>query len=244
MLTEPQAAAFPAVQRLLAGGRGLLFENPKASLPFSRDRSIQADDLIPQIGFIGDDYRFGGLVIVGINPGNGDRHMRNVGDERMMPALHAFSQRPDDEEAYKKAMAAQLQGFRGWSSTQELRASLAFLRLPLDAVAYTNANTYRAGKGEAEDVFPNNSRKHLSAEYWLGPWLRAVQPPGVVVAFGRIVADVIRLADPEIKPVIFSRDRIEPKRKQENADFVGRLREALRAAKSRNSNTAAGAGKQ
>jgi hypothetical protein len=78
-------------------------------------------------------------------------------------------------------------------------------------------------------VFPNNSRKHLSAGYWLGPWLKAVQNPGVVVAFGRIVADVIRLADPKIKPVIFSRDRVEPKRKQENADFVSRLREALRA---------------
>jgi hypothetical protein len=167
--------------------------------------------------------------------------MRSVWDERMMPALHAFSQRPDDEEAYKKAMAAQLQGFRGWSSTQELRTSLAFLRVPADSVAYTNANTYRAGKGEAEDVFPNNSRKHLSAEYWLGPWLRAVQPPGVVVAFGRIVADVIRLADPEIKPVIFSRDGIEPKRKQEIADFVSRLREALRAAKAPK---APGAGQQ
>jgi len=165
MLTEPQAAAFPVVQRLLAGGRGLLFENPKASLPYSRDRTVQADDLIPQIGFIGQDYKFGGLVIVGINPGNGDRHMRNVSDERMMPALHAFSQRPDDEEAYKKAMEAQLHGFRGWSSTEELRVSLAFLRVSIDAVAYTNANTYRAGKGTAEDVFPNNSRKNLSAEY-------------------------------------------------------------------------------
>jgi len=71
-----------------------------------------------------------------------------------------------------------------------------------------------------------------------------VQPPGVVVAFGRIVADVIRLADPRIEPVIFSRDRIEGKRKQENADFVGRLREALRAGKSRRSNSAVGAGKQ
>jgi hypothetical protein len=59
-----------------------------------------------------------------------------------------------------------------------------------------------------------------------------------------MVADVIRLADPEIKPVIFSRDRIEAKRRQENADFVGRLREALRTAKSRSSNTAAEAGEQ
>jgi hypothetical protein len=228
MLTEAQAAAFPVVQRLLAGGRGLLFENPKSSLPYSRDRTVQADDLIPQTGFIGHDYKFGGLVIVGINPGNGDRHMRNVSDERMMPALHAFSQRPDDEEAYKKAMEAQLQGFRGWSSTEELRVSLAFLRVPINAVAYTNAITYRAGK-KAEDVFPNNSRKHLSAEYWLGPWLKAVQPPGVVVALGKIVAEVIRLADPEIKPVIFSRDHIAARRNKENADFVSRLRGALRA---------------
>jgi hypothetical protein len=173
MLTEPQAAAFPAVQRLLAGGRGLLFENPKASLPFSRDRTIQAEDLIPQIGFIGDDYKFGGLVIVGINPGNGDRHMRSVWDERMMPVLHAFSQRPDDEEAYKRAMAAQLQGFRGWSSTQELRTSLAFLRVPADSVAYTmRIHTVRArvrrrtySRITLESIFrPNTGSDHGSEQ--------------------------------------------------------------------------------
>ena len=95
------------------------------------------------MGFIGDDYEAWRILVLGINPGNGQRNFRSGSDSRMIPLLHAFAAQPD-EQTYKVAMKAQMEAFPSWPASQELWPLIEGEGIALSEIAYVNANPYRA----------------------------------------------------------------------------------------------------
>jgi hypothetical protein len=202
----------------------LFFGSPDAELPKSESDLIASDDRLLQPGFLSDGFAAGGLLVVGINPGNGLRAVRSAADEQMMPHLYAFSEKPS-YNTYYTAMAAQNSAFFTWNGIGELLSQLGAADVQADQLAYINALPYRS----ARSAFPKADRKLAAATHWVRPLLDALHP-GVIVAFGVATQGVIELArrgSAHPRPITYNRVRIAEQRKESNANFVIRLRESL-----------------
>ena len=64
---EVDAGLYGAVLQAVRVSRSDVFGTADKQLPISES----GDALVPQIGFIGQDYRPGGTILLGINPGGG-----------------------------------------------------------------------------------------------------------------------------------------------------------------------------
>lgn len=62
---------YASALKVLAIGRGAFFDNAATDLPLGRSPLLQLDDQTPQFGFVGSRYRDTGVLLIGINPGNG-----------------------------------------------------------------------------------------------------------------------------------------------------------------------------
>lgn len=61
------------------------------------------DALVPQIGFVGSEYRPGGTILLGINPGGGgDTYRRTAQDLRLLPLITNLREDEASPDALKK----------------------------------------------------------------------------------------------------------------------------------------------
>jgi len=222
LLTDPQTAAFRVAQRALAGGRELFFAPPDADIPAASSETIRADHLVPQFGFVGRSYLHGGVLVLGINPGNGKPNVRSEDDAKMMPRLHAFKNNPN-EETYLNAMEAQFEVYPRWQASKEINSKLVEAGIEIEAIAYSNACPYRGN-----DPFRHVRTIQRAANAWVAPLVAALRPR-VIVAHGKeSVTAVLKKAGVQTPAVIFDRERNPIARNAKNADFVARLVAALR----------------
>jgi hypothetical protein len=226
--TETQRAAFGIIVNALSGGRALFFGTPDACLPASRSPLVSDDDRLLQPGFVGPLYRPGGLLVLGINPGNGSSTHRSVSDSAMMPALSELERSPTEQNLVA-AMQAQQAAFPTWLASVDISPMLSELGVQTDEIAYFNALPYRVEGNSAQKAFPNLNRKTDAAKHWVRPMLD-VLCPGVILAHGRKAAEVLEIAliGSELPdPLVFDRERVVARRNAKNAGLRKRLADAL-----------------
>jgi hypothetical protein len=196
------------------------FENDTVGIPESNDEQIKAENLIPQYGFMGKDYKFRGRIIIGINPAI--TTVRTDQDRFMMPKLDRFRNHPTQKN-YKRAMRAQEESLRHWPAGNPLVEVFEDAGIELSHIAYFNTNPYQFGGGTSGHLYPNSkageNRKRVAAERWVGPMLRRLRPR-LVVAHGIIVERLVSPVAPRHTRVIVFHWR------RSNAGFVELLRQA------------------
>jgi hypothetical protein len=233
MLTAAQSNTFEIVKRILPGGRALFFESADTLLPKTDDENVKLDDRTPQFGFVGDAYETGGVLIVGINPGIGPRSQQLDSDRIMMEALRSLQGNPS-ALTYKQAMAAQMKALPEWPAGPIIKQELKTAERELNEIAYINSNPYRAGNGDARDLYPLSAtglkRQQQAADNWVRPMLTALRP-GLIVALDYPAAEVLqlstdaqflRLGDAESRLFIINRRGAKLR-------YAGKLAKALRS---------------
>lgn len=74
------------------------------------------DALVPQIGFVGNDYRPGGTILLGINPGGGgDTYRRTAQDSRLLPLITSLRDVEASPDALNKMFDLYAANMRTWN---------------------------------------------------------------------------------------------------------------------------------
>jgi len=184
---------FSTAKAILSLGRSSFFlEND--DLPQGRSELLQRDDLIPSFGFVGSNYDQTRVLLLGINPGNGPRDDRRTpGDERMMPALHAFAELPTIEN-FKSATEAYKAECWHWPIWKRHCAEvIGSGKLSLDEITYSNCLPWRtASKSGFSEIVAARA-----ATLYVKPLLDELKPR-LVVALGKRAGAIVQTI--ETKP--------------------------------------------
>lgn len=161
--------------------RSEVFEPADGQMPVS---ALQ-DATVPQIGFVGSDYRPGGDVLLGINPGGGgDAYVRTEGDLILLPmisALRSATATPDAMEAVFRQCAANM---RAWNLWRIVKPVLDACERHQSEIAYLNWCPFRTRK----DAMPNAATMRRCRETYLAPLVGKLAP-GRVIALGKKTGD-------------------------------------------------------
>lgn len=187
-MSEEIPLGYETVRRVvLKMGRKKFFGSALTNLPQNRTPEIAQNDLLPQFGYVGEQYSTKRVLLLGINPGNGDNEQENSGDEVMMPLLKKFVEEPTPanfrqaQQAYQKVCV----DWDIWKThvTKILKAG----RLNSDEIAYSNCLPWRT-KAEAtfnEDVAEN------AALFFAYPLLDELKPQ-LIIALGKKAAEILQ----------------------------------------------------
>lgn len=183
---------YASALKVLAIGRGAFFDNAATDLPLGRSPLLQLDDQTPQFGFVGSRYRDTGVLLIGINPGNGpSNEFRTTGDQVMMPVLAEFAAAPT-ADSFARASAAYMQECIKWPVWKRHCAEvLGAGGLAFDQVAYSNCLPWRT---ESQSGF-GDATAHKAAMLYVRPLLDELAPR-VVVAMGKRAAAILAMAGP------------------------------------------------
>jgi hypothetical protein len=81
--------------QVLAAGRGAFFGGVDIDLPERQTAFQRKDDLLPQFGYVGADYSISRVLLLGINPGNGQEMAEeSAADQTTMSSKLSFVQAP------------------------------------------------------------------------------------------------------------------------------------------------------
>lgn len=143
------------------------------------------DSAIPQIGFIGQNYRRGGTILLGINPGGGgDTYTRSSEDSRLLPMIQALR---DGEAAPEKLQAMFDQcsaAMRTWNLWRIVSPALTACGNDQSEVAYLNWCPFRT----RADKMPHAHTMRRCRDISLGPLLRELSPSRII-ALGKKVGN-------------------------------------------------------
>jgi hypothetical protein len=188
---------FASARRVVEAGRGSFFSSPEEDLPANRSPEVAANDVVPQFGFVGAQFRQHGVLLLGINPGNGPDKNITPADAKMMPALKAFAASPTDR-AFSVAQSAYLQVCESWPVwDRHCLAILVALGLSANDIAYSNALPWRTASKSAFGPFTSER----AATLYAGPLVQELSPR-VVVAVGKKAEAILHLARVELPRVI------------------------------------------
>ncbi len=183
---------YASALKVLTVGRGGFFDNAAADLPLGRSPLLQLDDQTPQFGYVGSHYRDTGVLLIGINPGNGpNNEFRTSGDQVMIPALAEFCAAPSPE-SFSRASAAYMQDCVRWPVwTRHCAEVLGSGGLAFDQIAYSNCLPWRT---ESQSGF-DDATARKTATLYVRPLLDELTPR-VVVAMGKRAAAILAMAGP------------------------------------------------
>jgi hypothetical protein len=195
---------FLAAKHVVNGGRGAIFSGAEVDLPH-RDRltdledddhpDLEDDDRTPQFGFVGAKYPSTGVLLLGINPGNGPRDRRSQDDKSMMPHLKNFRQNPT-EQNFQSAMQSYMDvcdGFGFWVHCRDVMDSGGLSR---DDIAYSNCLPWRTESGTKF----GKQVAERTAELYVRPLIEELEPR-LIVALGKMrVPEILSMADPSPSP--------------------------------------------
>jgi hypothetical protein len=182
--------------------RKVLFDHPREAffgdiddlpkhplkLPDKLREELRRDDLTPQFGYVGERYSKTQVLILGINPGNGDPDARSNADEEMMPALIRFADNPSSPELFDQAQKAYKTGFVKWRGSRHFIDVIGAGKLELEDVAYSNCLPWRTESraGFAPAVEQN------AAKLYACPLIEELKPM-LIIAFGKRAEKILRL---------------------------------------------------
>jgi hypothetical protein len=161
----------------------------RAEVFFPADSQVPAsepqDAILPQIGFIGEDYRTGGDILLGINPGGGgDAYRRTPEDSFLLPMIASLRTEEASLEAAKAAFSQYAANMRTWNLWRIVEPILDACGRSQSEVAYLNWCPFRTRK----DAMPHAPAMRRCFESYLAP-LIAKLAPGRVIALGKKVGN-------------------------------------------------------
>jgi hypothetical protein len=169
--------------------RAAFFRDALTDLPSNRSSLLQLDDLIPQFGYVGQRYKEGGVLLVGLNPGNGSGNVnRNAWDARMMPILARFAQDPSPEH-FLQAQHAYRRECTTWRIWRHCTEIMDAGKLTPDEIAYSNCLPWRTGSRSNFDDYVADRAANLYAR----PLIEELRP-SLVVCLGKRATDIVRAA--------------------------------------------------
>ena len=194
---------FDAARRVVELGRAAFFAHAEEDIPIADSPIIQADDRLPQFGYVGSGYSRSGILLLGINPGNGPRAARNAGDEAVMPYLSSFVEHPTPENFLLAQQAYQrsCQGWLLWG--RECNELLAAAGVSMNDIAFSNALPWRTKSESGFKV----AIERRAAENYLAPLLDDLKPK-VLVAVGKKVSRMLgNIGRIDASVVVWNRER-------------------------------------
>jgi hypothetical protein len=190
---------YKSASRAIQLGRAAFFGSATADLPQRQSEELRRDDLIPQFGYVGNDYAGVRVLLLGINPGNGPKGAvsRSPTDARMMPTISAFAANTTKDN-FLLAQAAQKIECQTWHVWRRHCAEIFGAGgLSLEQIAYSNCLPWRSGSDSNFDDAVAANAAHLYAL----PLIEELAPT-VVIAVGKRAADVLRLGGRPTKHLI------------------------------------------
>lgn len=188
----PSNFAYPlgylAAKRAVEAGRGAFFQSQSFDLPKRTSTILAGDDLVPQFGYVGADYRSLRVLLLGINPGNGPKRAndRSQGDKQMMPALHRFSEirSPESFLEAQSAYKCVCQSWAVWG--RHCDELLTNAGLSIDQIAYSNCLPWRTA---SESAFGRSTEKQAARLYAI-PLVEELEPR-IIIAVGKKAATIL-----------------------------------------------------
>lgn len=163
--------------------RGDVFWPPDSQLPMTEPE----DALIPQIGFIGADYRRGGTLLLGINPGGGgDTYSRTAEDAILLPMIDALRRSKASLEAMWTMFDQVLANMQTWNLWRIVEPVLGASGNTPSAIAYLNCCPFRT----LRDGRPHAHALRQCRDIHLGPLIRELTP-NRIIALGKKAGDVL-----------------------------------------------------
>lgn len=172
---------------VLKMGRKKFFGSALTNLPQNRAPEIAQNDLLPQFGFVGEQYTAKRVLLLGINPANGDNDKQNSGDEAMMPLLKKFVEEPTPDN-FRQAQQAYQKVCVDWVFWKNsVGKILKDSGLHLNEIAYSNCLPWRTKEPATfDDEVAENA-----ALFFAYPLIQELEPY-LVVAVGKKAADILR----------------------------------------------------
>lgn len=181
-MTPPTTLGYRTACRTVELGRAAFFSGRDVDIPVAESELIRSDDQLPQFGYVGSKYSAKRILFLGINPGNGPRACRNVGDGFQMPLLERFVAAPTVEN-FQRAQNAYREACQSWFIWgRECNELLALGGLQIDDIAFSNALPWRT----ASEAAFGRGVERLTAAHYVKPLLDELQPR-IVVAVGKKV---------------------------------------------------------
>jgi hypothetical protein len=187
---------------------------------------LRLDDQTPQFGFVGPRYRETGVLLIGINPGNGpSNEFRTSGDEAMMPVLAEFCAAPTPE-SFARASAAYMEECVKWPVWKRHCAEvLGAGGLAFDQIAYTNCLPWRT---QSQARFDDGTARKAAALY-VRPLLDELTPR-VVVAMGKRAAAILAFGPGAGPLIVWNRSQAAtPSVKKERAETAALIMRLVRS---------------
>lgn len=174
-----KAELYTAVLSALRIQREDVFGASDLQLPVSQPR----DAMIPQIGFVGQDYRPGGTLLLGINPGGGgDTYARTSEDSLLLPMskeLRDGLASPDKVSVFFGQYAANMRTWNLWRIAAPVLDACGSRQ---SQIAYLNWCPFRT-RG---DAMPHAQAMRRSRETYLAPLIDQLAPSRII-ALGKKV---------------------------------------------------------
>lgn len=176
---------YAALLAALRIDRAEIFVPGDSQLPVSEQR----DATIPQIGFIGEGYRPGGDVLLGINPGGGgDAYVRTAEDSLLLPMIAALRSEEASPDAVKIVFGQCAANMRTWNLWRIVEPVLNACGRSQTEIAYLNWCPFRTRK----DAKPHAQVMRRCHETYLAPLISKLTP-GRIIALGKKAGDWLEL---------------------------------------------------
>ena len=135
-------------------------------------------------GYVGSEYKPGGIILLAINPGGGgDSYtQRSAEDQSLYPLLTAFKEADEETclEEFEAINSVLEKAIRSWNLRRIMGPVLAAVGASLSSICYMNAVPYRT-RGDKE---PNVMAKSAAWQHVMAPTLDVLRP-GMVIALGK-----------------------------------------------------------
>jgi len=135
------------------------------------------DAAVPQIGFVGQEYRAEGTILLGINPGGGgDTYVRTAADSVLLPLIESLR----DGEASRETLNAMFDKYaanmRTWNLWRIVLPVLEACGKNQTEIAYLNWCPFRTRK----DSMPHAHAMRRSRDVYLAPLIEELAPVRII----------------------------------------------------------------
>jgi hypothetical protein len=147
------------------------------------------DARIPQLGFIGRQFRAGNIVLMTINPGGGrDAYSKTDEDRRLIPMIDKARSEPFNEEYLEEVFDLVAQNMRTWNLWRIVSPTLKACGLNQSQVAIVNWCPFRT----RHDAMPLAADMTKCRDLVVLPMLKALRPTKVI-ALGKKVGEPLTM---------------------------------------------------
>lgn len=182
------AELYRAVLAAVRLRRSDIFDEVDKQLPVSEPE----DAAIPQIGFIGQDYRPGGTILLGINPGGGgDKYVRTVADSLLLPMIHSLRDGEASPDALEAMFNQYATNMRTWNLWRIVAPTIDACGSRQSEIAYLNWFPFRT----RADQMPHAHAMRRSRDAYLSPLIKNLAPSRII-ALGKKVGVWLEKAPP------------------------------------------------